>query len=126
MDHVQQIHKQRFRDTFIYILGLLSLLLFMEQGFVNLWAAIIFLVYYFINYLVLSSNQDIKEKVMEWLGLNNEDNEFNSDEHFHCKRRRESSSNLSELGCYDPTDPNLIKKLNRMEALLVIRFQTNA
>ena len=83
-------------------------------------------VYYLINYMVLSSNQEIKEKVMEWLGLNNEDNEFNSDEHYNFRRRRESSSNLKELNCFDPAEPNLIKKLNRMEALLVIRFHTNS
>jgi len=27
---------------------------------------------------------------MEWIGLTNEDNEFNSDEHFNCRKRRES------------------------------------
>ena len=29
---------------------------------------------------------------MEWLNLNNEDNEFNSDEHFTYKKRRNSLS----------------------------------
>ena len=38
---------------------------------------------------------------MEWLGLNNEDDEFNSDEHFQCRKRRESSTNLKENGCFD-------------------------
>jgi hypothetical protein len=30
------------------------------------------------------------------------------------------------MGCFDPSDLNLQKKLNRMEALLVIKFGTNA
>jgi hypothetical protein len=61
---------------------------------------------------------------MEWLGLNNEDNEFNSDEHFQCRKRRESSTQLKDTGCFDIEEPNLIKKLNRMEALLILKFKS--
>lgn len=62
---------------------------------------------------------------MEWLGLKNEDNEFNSDEHFQCRKRRLSLTTLKEKECLDYSDPNFLKKLNRMEALLVIQFKSN-
>lgn len=45
-----------YRDSLIYILGLTSLFLFLYFEWVNLWAAMILIVYYLTNYFALSFN----------------------------------------------------------------------
>lgn len=59
---------------------------------------------------------------MEWLNISNEDNEFSSDQHLEYKKRRFSITHLKDAGFIDMKDVNLQKRLNRMEALLVLRY----
>jgi len=67
------------RDCVIYIVGLLVMLLCLYYEWAKIGTALVLLVYYILDLIVLAGNYEIKEKIMEWLTLNNEDNEFNSD-----------------------------------------------
>ena len=59
---------------------------------------------------------------MKMLDITPDDTDYNSQQHFSSKKRRDSSTTLVENNMFDPTDINLQKKLNRMEALLVLKF----
>jgi hypothetical protein len=76
-------------------------------------------------FVVIFSDQ-IKETMQEWFSDNDEEQDYSSDEHFLCRKRRESSTNLKQKRCFDPNDPNLLEKLSRREAILVMKFGTTS
>lgn len=55
------------------------MLLCLYYEWAKIGTSLVLLVYYILDLIVLAGNYEIKEKIMEWLTLNNEDNEFNSD-----------------------------------------------
>lgn len=55
------------------------MLLCLFYEWAKLGTSLVLLGYYMLNIFVIVGNYEIKEKIMEWLTLNNEDNEFNSD-----------------------------------------------
>lgn len=92
----------------------------------NLYSAIILLALGVLYLFIVIFSDSIKETMQEWFSDNDEEHDYSSDEHFLCRKRRESSTNLKQKRCFDPDDPNLHKKLNRMEAILVMRFGTTS
>lgn len=66
------------------------MLLCLYYDWAKIGTSLVLLVYYILDLIVLAGNYEIKEKIMEWLTLNNEDNEFNSDQHLEYKKRRYS------------------------------------
>jgi Ca2+/Na+ antiporter len=82
----------RFQDALSYIVVLLCVTLFLLLDWMNLYSAIILLALGIIYLIVLVYTDEIKEQIEDWLSLNDEEQEYSSDEHFHCRRRRESSS----------------------------------
>ncbi|CAD8175739.1 unnamed protein product [Paramecium octaurelia] len=110
------------RDCVIYIVGLLVMLLCLYYEWAKIGTALVLLVYYILDLIVLAGNYEIKEKIMEWLTLNNEDNEFNSDQHLEYKKRRYSVTQLRDAGMVDLKDQSLQKKINTFEAILVIKY----
>jgi Ca2+/Na+ antiporter len=78
----------------VYGIVLLTIVLFLVLNWVNLISAIILLVYGIIYLIVLVYTDEIKEHIEDWLSMNDEEQEYSSDEHFLLLRRRVSSSNL--------------------------------
>ena len=73
---------QMFRDIIVYAIGLITVILFLILNFITIWSGLILLGFYLVNFLVLNSDKDIKKKVMLWLGFTDENDEFNSDDHY--------------------------------------------
>jgi hypothetical protein len=61
---------------------LIALAIFFLMDWINLWSSLILIGFYFVNCVVLVMNMEIKEKILELFGIENEDLDSLYGEHF--------------------------------------------
>ena len=112
-----------FRDLFIYLVGLVLLIISFVKELLPWWLSMILMVYYAVFYFVQSQNEASRDLFYRLLGLTHDEDSFNADEHFQYKKRRDSLTFLNENSHIDKHDQALVKKLSRTDAILLINLK---
>lgn len=76
-------------------------------NWLELGTSLILLGFYILDLFVIGLNEEIKEKIMDWLNITNDDNEFSSSQHLEYKKRRFSITQLRQANYINRQDQNL-------------------
>ena len=70
------------RDAVFYIMGLSIIIAFYLNKEFGWYVGFVLILYYMVYYFSISKNEQLKETCLKLVGIINEDDDFNSDEHF--------------------------------------------
>lgn len=95
------------RDSLLYICSLVIMTACLITNWLELGTSLILLGFYILDLFVIGLNEEIKEKIMDWLNITNDDNEFSSSQHLEYKKRRFSITQLRQANYINRQDQNL-------------------
>ena len=114
------------RDGVFYILGLAIIITFYLNEEFNWYTGFIPIIYYVLYYLSISRNEQLKETCFKLLGITNEDDEFDAEDHLHLKKRRHSIRDLVRNNMILDNDEMLNNRIGRQRVLLKIKLKDKA
>jgi len=112
------------KDGLFYLGNLILAAIFFSFSEFWWWMAMVWMVYFGIyNFKFQAKNEPLRDKIGLMLGIMDEDDVFDSSEHYKMTRRRYSISEIMEKEEVNFDNPALKKKIRRYEGALKIQLK---